>query len=86
MIKETITITNAEGISTKTASRIVEASARFRSQILIISGPKRVNGKSIMGVLSLNSKKGSVLELTVTGSDEIEAAAELKVFFEGGLN
>jgi phosphocarrier protein HPr len=86
MIKETITVTNEEGISARVASSIVQNAGRFESQILMVSGPKHVNGKSIMGVLSLKAKKGTKLELTVAGPDEEQAADAMRRFFEGGLS
>ncbi len=55
-------------------------SNKFKSEILICKGNQKANSKSIMGVISLMLKTGDVCILSVKGSDEEAAAAELSKF------
>ncbi|MDZ7791364.1 MAG: HPr family phosphocarrier protein [Xanthomonadales bacterium] len=68
-------LVNRLGLHARAASRLVQTASGFDSQVWLSHGDKRINAKSIMGVLLLAAPCGSRLTLEVEGPDE-DAAAE----------
>lgn len=68
-------LVNRLGLHARAASKLVQAASGFDSQVWLGHGDKRINAKSIMGVLLLAAPCGSRLTLEVEGPDE-DAAAE----------
>lgn len=64
---------------------IVRAAARFASDFYIKKDGYEINGKSIIGVMTLAAEQGAVLTLTFDGQDEQEAAESLVRIFEDGF-
>ena len=80
MLKKEITIVNKLGLHARAAAKFVSLASSFSSDIGLSRDSKRVNGKSIMGVMMLAASKRTVLELSADGSDEqlaIERIEEL---------
>ena len=75
MILREIKIVNRLGLHARAATRLVNCASAFESEIWISKGEKKVNGKSIMGVLTLAASKGTELVFDADGQDE-EAAIE----------
>lgn len=74
-MKETRTkIVNRLGLHARAATQLVNCASRFESDIWISLGDRRVNGKSIMGVLTLAATTGSEVLIQAEGDDEAEAA------------
>jgi phosphocarrier protein HPr len=73
MLKKTLVISNNEGLRTRPATALVQTAARFKSQIFIEREDRKINAKSLMGVLSLGLRKGENIEIFVLGDDENEA-------------
>ena len=78
MITKEITITNSSGLHARPASLWVQMASRYQSSIMIKANDSEVNGKSILGILSLGLAAGSKFELIVDGEDEQEAAENLE--------
>ncbi len=78
MITKEITITNSSGLHARPASLWVQMASRYQSSIIIKANDSEVNGKSILGILSLGLTAGSKFELIVDGEDEQEAAGNLE--------
>ena len=78
-------ICNELGLHARAAARLVELANRFASSIHLSHGSRRVNGKSIMGVLMLAAGKGSVIHLEVGGPDQAEALQALVGLIEDGF-
>ena len=78
MIEKQILIINKLGLHARAASRFVTVASGFASEIQLAKNGQTINGKSIMGVMMLAAPKGTVLEMTVSGEDEDEAAARLE--------
>lgn len=78
MLRREITIVNKLGLHARAAAKFVTLASRFESEVRLARGSREVNGKSIMGVMMLAAAKGAVLELTVDGADEGEAAVALE--------
>ncbi len=83
MIKETITILNENGLHALPASRFVKLAEKFASKVEIVKDGVRVNGKSIMGILTLACEKGARVTLICNGKDEKEAFSALRQILEG---
>ncbi|MGQ0442703.1 MAG: HPr family phosphocarrier protein [Methylophilaceae bacterium] len=78
MIKEEIEIINKLGLHARASTKLTQTASQFASEIWVTRNGRRVNAKSIMGVMMLAAAKGSTIELEATGSDESDAMAELK--------
>ena len=74
MVVREVTITNRAGLHTRPASMIVRTASRFRSEFFIQKDSYEINGKSIIGVMTLAAEQGSTLTLIFEGDDEAEAA------------
>jgi len=78
MIKEEIEIINVLGLHARASTKFTQTASQFTSEIWVIRNGRRVNAKSIMGVMMLAASKGSMIELEASGTDEIEAIDALK--------
>ncbi len=77
MITKEVTIANKLGMHARAAAKFVNLASSFSSNVELKKGQRRVNGKSIMGVMMLAASKGSTLTLYISGTDEAEAAERL---------
>lgn len=73
MLSKTFTILNEVGIHARPASMIVKCLLQFESEIFIEKDGRKVNGKSIMGILMLAAGKGSQIQVEADGPDAQEA-------------
>lgn len=78
-------IKNKLGLHARAASMFVRLSNRFSSDIKLIKDGYEVNGKSILGILSLAAIKGSELKIVTTGEDAEEALDEIEKLIESGF-
>ncbi len=70
MISEKITIINKLGLHARAASKLVNLTSQFSSEVMLDKKGNKVNAKSIMGVMMLAASKDTKLELEVEGADE----------------
>lgn len=77
MLKRKVKILNQLGLHARASAKLTQTAARFASEVWLIRDGRRVNGKSILGVMMLAAAKGTTLELEVDGPDEAEAMAAL---------
>ena len=70
MIKQSITISNKLGLHARASAKLTKLAGSFRSDVFMTRNDRRVNAKSIMGVMMLAAGMGSVVDLEVTGADE----------------
>ncbi len=73
MIKKKITIKNSSGLHARPSAALVKNASKFKSSFYIHLYGYRVNGKSILGVMTLAAECGAELEFEFDGPDEIEA-------------
>jgi phosphocarrier protein HPr len=66
-------ITNSQGLHARPATALVRLTSKFSSDIFLIRGDKRINAKSILGILVLAAEKGASLKVQANGKDEKEA-------------
>ena len=85
MIVRDVVVRNRAGIHTRPASMIVRAASRFASEFLIQKAGYEINGKSIIGVMTLAAEQGSTVTLVFDGPDEAEAAEALEALFADGF-
>jgi len=85
MIEKIVTIRNKAGLHTRPAATIVKLAARYKCDFFISRNGMNINGKSIIGVMTLAAEEGAELTLTFDGVDEEEAANEIVDFFERGF-
>jgi phosphocarrier protein HPr len=72
MINTKIKIINKLGLHARASAKFISTAAKFQSQIDVTKDSQTVNGKSIMGVMTLAANKGSELSLQIEGPDEVE--------------
>ena len=83
MIQSSITISNKLGLHARASAKLTKLAGGFGSEIHLSRNGRRVNAKSIMGVMMLAAGLGSVIELEVEGADEQEAMGALRSLIEG---
>jgi phosphocarrier protein HPr len=71
------TIVNRLGLHARAASKLVKLARRFDSQLEVGFGSVRADAKNIMSVMLLAAPMGSILTLTVSGHDEVDALAAI---------
>jgi phosphocarrier protein HPr len=86
MIEQEVTIRNRAGLHTRPAAALVKLAARFKAEFFIFKDGMEINGKSIIGVMTLAAEQGSTLLLRFSGIDEQEAAAAIVDLFERGFD
>lgn len=85
MIRKKISIVNDAGLHARPAASLVKLASKFESDFFIHMHGYRVNGKSILGVMTLAAEKGAELEIELDGSDEEEAAEAITELIEDGF-
>jgi phosphocarrier protein HPr len=82
MVTTTITISNKLGLHARASAKLSKLAGQFSSDVWLARGSRRINAKSIMGVMMLAAGLGSEVELTCEGPDEALASAALCALFE----
>lgn len=83
MIQSSITISNRLGLHARASAKLTKLAGSFRSEIHLSRNGRRVNAKSIMGVMMLAAGLGASVELEADGPDEAEAMAALRALIDG---
>ena len=86
MIEKKVQIINRAGLHTRPAATIVKMAAKYKCEFFISRDGMNINGKSIIGVMTLAAEEGSELLLSFDGEDEEQAATEIVEYFEKGFN
>ena len=77
MLTLSIKIINKLGLHARASAKLTQIANQFESDIWIEKNEKKVNAKSIMGVMMLAANQGSIVIITTEGIDEIEALNSL---------
>lgn len=77
MLKQDVEIINKLGLHARASTKLTQAASRFTSDIWLERNGRRVNAKSIMGVMMLAASKGSVITVETAGEDEKTAMETL---------
>ena len=86
LIEKKITIQNEQGLHARPAAIFVQIANKYESDIAVKKGRQEVNGKSIMGLLTLAAEKGAKLHIKVNGPDAKEAIEELEKIILGEMS
>jgi phosphocarrier protein len=73
MQQREVEIVNKLGLHARASAKLTQLAARFQSDVHIARGGRRINAKSIMGVMMLAAGKGAKVTLETEGPDEVEA-------------
>lgn len=84
MKQKDIVVKNKAGLHARPISNFVNRACKFESDVLIIKDGNKINGKSILSLLTLAAGFNTMLTLCVDGEDEVEAIDELSKLLEGG--
>lgn len=77
MLQRDVEIVNRLGLHARASAKVTQTAAKFSSDVFMTRNGRRINAKSIMGVMMLAAPKGSLVTLEVNGADENEAMAAL---------
>ena len=80
MIRQPITIQIASGLEARPAAMLVQTASQYDSDIYFELGTKRINAKSIMGMMTLGLNVGDEVTVFVSGSDEQEAFTSIEKY------
>ena len=86
MIEKKVKIVNNAGLHTRPAATIVKLASKYKCEFYLNKDGFHINGKSIIGVMSLAAEKGSEVTLSFEGEDEADAAKEIIDYFNKGFN
>lgn len=77
-LEKEIEIVNPQGLHARPAALFVQITSKFNSDVSVVKDGERVNGKSIMGILTLGAQAGSKIILEVDGEDAEQLLLELE--------
>ncbi|HSI45190.1 MAG TPA: HPr family phosphocarrier protein [Methylophilus sp.] len=78
MANISLEIINKLGLHARASTKLTQTASQFKSEVWIEKNGRRVNAKSIMGVMMLAAAKGSMVDIEATGPDEEQAIAALQ--------
>ena len=80
MIRRPVRINLNTGLEARPVAQLVQVASQFNSEIYVESGAKKVNAKSIMGMMTLGLDMGEEITLSAHGEDEAEAMASMEEY------
>ncbi len=86
VIEKRIIIRAKLGLHARPAAIFVQIANKYDSEITVRKGSNEVNGKSIMGILTLAAGKGATIFIKAEGNDAKEAMQELELLLSGGMD
>ena len=82
MIRKPVTIQNNMDMEDRPVAHLVQEASQYASQVYIVMGSKKINAKSIMGMMAFQPSKGMEIEITAEGCDEEQAVLEIEAFLK----
>lgn len=86
MVSNEVTVQNSVGLHARPATFFIQRANEFKSSVWVEKDERRVNAKSLLGVLSLGIVKGSTISIIADGSDEDEAVKTLVNLIESNFS
>ncbi len=83
LIEKKVIVNNSQGLHARPAALFVQIANKYESEVIVKKGNDEVNGKSIMGLMTLAAEKGSAIRLKINGPDAKEAMEELEKVVSG---
>lgn len=84
-VSRTVTVINPEGLHARPAYMFVELATKYDARVEVVKDQERIDGKSILSILTLGAEQGTKLSLEATGPDAEDAVTELARLFEEGF-
>lgn len=85
MSSKTVTIQNSIGLHARPATFFIQKANAFQASIWVEKDERRMNAKSLLGILSMGITKGTTVTLLADGPDELEALEALETLVRTGL-
>ena len=82
MAERDIQITNKLGLHARASAKLTQTAVRFQSEVWLTRNGRRINGKSIMGVMMLAASRGTEIKIETIGTDEVAAMNALVELIE----
>ena len=83
MLEKTVKVAMTEGTEERPVAVLVQIASQYESQIHLVSDDKKINAKSIMGMMSLSLVSGEEIEVSAEGTDEGAALTGIENFLRG---
>lgn len=80
MVKKTVTVELASGLEARPVAMLVQVASQYESSIYVEVGEKKINAKSIMGMMTLGLVAGEEVTVTADGSDEEKAVFDIEKY------
>ena len=80
MITKTMTIKLQSGLEARPVALLVQIASQYESQIYVENGTKKINAKSIMGLMSLGLAAGEEITIVADGDDELKAVSHIEEY------
>lgn len=84
MLTKSIVIKRPQGLEARPIAELVQVASKYDSRVYLEHGERKVNAKSIMGMMSLHARTGECVEVTIDGHDEENAMEEITAFLCSG--
>jgi phosphocarrier protein HPr len=85
-VRRTVTICNLRGLHARASARFVKMAAQFDADVRVRKNGTEVSGRSIMGLMMLAAAPGTVIELSASGPQAVEAVNALADLIECKFN
>ncbi|WAH39265.1 HPr family phosphocarrier protein [Alicyclobacillus dauci] len=85
VVEKQVTLKNGSGLHARPASQFVAEATKFSSDVFVEVNGKRVNAKSILGLLALGAPQGATVSIITEGPDEEQALDALCKLVDGGF-
>jgi phosphocarrier protein len=85
MVARSALVNNQLGLHARAAARFVHLAGTFQARVTVTSGARTVDGKSILGILLLAASRGTTIDVTAEGPDELAALDALCRLVESGF-
>ena len=79
MLRKSILINRPQGLEGRPIAELVQVASKYESRVYLEHGNRKVNAKSIMGMMSLDAAAGESIDVTIEGTDEENAMEEIQL-------
>ena len=80
MLERTVKVAMTEGTEERPVAVLVQIASQYESQIHLVSDDKKINAKSIMGMMTLGLVAGGMIKVEADGTDEEQAVAQIEKY------
>ena len=80
MLRKSILINRPQGLEGRPIAELVQVASKYESRVYLEHGTRKVNAKSIMGMMSLQAVSGDSIEVMIDGDDEARAMDQISAF------